>query len=256
MIDLLSRTSGTFVNVAAIAVGTAVGVVAGGRLPERLNRTLMQVLGLVTLFVGLGMARGLEGVHAGPLPGVIVALVSLAAGALVGEVAGIEERLARLGEALRRMVRGGGRFTDGFVAASLLYCIGPMAIVGSLQNGLALDARTLVLKSALDGIASVALAGVYGVGVGFSVLPILALQGGLSVGAAALSRSLPDPMTDPRVLAVSGAGGLLVAAIGVNLLLAGLGLEGRRLRVGAMLPALVIAPALCVLAGAFPGGPP
>ena len=253
MIELLARTSGTWVNVAAITAGTAVGVVAGGRLPERLNRTLMQVLGLVTLYVGLGMARGLEGVHAGPLPGVIVALVSLAAGAAVGEVALIEERLAQLGEALRRRVRGGGRFTDGFVAASLLYCIGPMAIVGSLQNGLAFDSRTLVLKSALDGIASVALAGVYGVGVGFSVLPILALQGGLSVGAAALSRALPDPMTDPRVLAVSGAGGLLVAAIGVNLLLAGLGLEERRLRVGAMLPALLIAPLLCALAGALPG---
>jgi uncharacterized membrane protein YqgA involved in biofilm formation len=253
MLELLSRTSGTWVNVAAILAGTTAGVVAGGRLPERLNRTLMQVLGLVTLYVGLGMARGLEGVHAGPLPGVIVALVSLAAGAAVGEIALIEERLAQLGEALRRRVRGGGRFTDGFVAASLLYCIGPMAIVGSLQNGLAFDARTLVLKSALDGIASVALAGVYGVGVGFSALPILVLQGGLSVGAAALSRALPDPMTDPRVLAVSGAGGLLVAAIGVNLLLAGLGLEDRRLRVGAMLPALLIAPLLCALAGALPG---
>ena len=253
MLELLARTSGTWVNVAAILAGTTAGVLAGGRLPERLNRTLMQVLGLVTLYVGLGMARGLEGVHAGPLPGVIVALVSLAAGAAVGEVALIEERLAQLGEALRRKVRGGGRFTDGFVAASLLYCIGPMAIVGSLQNGLAFDARTLVLKSALDGIASVALAGVYGVGVGFSALPILVLQGGLSVGAAALSRALPDPMTDPRVLAVSGAGGLLVAAIGVNLLLAGLGAEERRLRVGAMLPALLIAPLLCALAGALPG---
>ena len=247
MLELLARTSGTVVNVAAIAVGTALGVFAGGRLPERLNRTLMQVLGLVTLYVGLGMARGLEGVHAGPLPGVIVALVSLAAGAVVGELAGIEERLARLGEDLRRRVRGGGRFTDGFVAASLLFCIGPMAIVGSLQNGLALDARTLVLKSTLDGVASVALAGVSGVGVGFSALPILVLQGGLSVGAAALSRAIPDPMTDPRVLAVSGAGGLLVAAIGVNLLLAGLGLEERRLRVGAMLPALAIAPLLLLL---------
>jgi uncharacterized membrane protein YqgA involved in biofilm formation len=247
MLELLARTSGTWVNVGAIAAGTAVGVVAAGRLPERLHRTLMQVLGLVTLYVGLGMARGLESVHAGPLPGVVVALVSLAVGAVVGEVAGIEEGLARLGEALRRRVRGGGRFTDGFVAASLLFCIGPMAIVGSLQNGLALDARTLVLKSALDGIASVALAGVYGVGVGFSTLPILALQGGLSVGAATLSQALPDPSTDPRVLAMSGAGGLLVAAIGVNLVLAGLGQEERRLRVGAMLPALAIAPALLLL---------
>lgn len=253
MLELFARTSGTWVNVAAIAAGTLAGVLAGRRVPERLSRTLMQVLGLVTLYVGLGMARGLEGVRAGPLPGVIVALVSLAAGAVVGEIAGVEERLAALGEGLRRSVGGGGRFTDGFVAASLLFCVGPMAIVGSLQNGLALDPRTLVLKSTLDGIAAVALAGVYGGGVGFSALPILALQGGLSLGAAALARSLPDPTTDPRVLVVSGAGGLLVAAIGVNLLLGGLGLEERRVRVGAMLPALALAPVLLLLAGAVGG---
>ena len=248
MLELFARTSGTWINVAAVAAGTAIGVLAGARLPERLGRTLMQVLGLVTLFVGLGMARMLDGVHAGPLPGVIVALVSLAAGALVGEVLGIEERLTALGEEARRRLGGRGRFTEGFVNASLLFCIGPMALVGSLQNGLALDARTLVLKSTLDGIAAVALAGVYGIGVGLSAVPFLALQGGVSVGAAALAQVLPDPATDPRVLVVSGAGGLLVAGIGVNLLLAGLGVEDRRLRLGSMLPALVIAPLLHVLA--------
>jgi uncharacterized membrane protein YqgA involved in biofilm formation len=119
-----------------------------------------------------------------------------------------------------------------------------MAIIGSLQNGVALDARTLVLKASLDGIAAVALAGVYGVGVGFSAAPIAALQGGMSLGAAALARALPDPATDPHVLLVSGAGGMLVAGIGVNLMLAGLGIEGKRVRLGAMLPALVIAPVL------------
>jgi uncharacterized protein len=248
MLELFSRTSGTWINVAAVAAGTAVGVFAGARLPERLGRTLMQVLGLVTLVVGLGMARGLDGVRAGPLPGVIVALVSLALGAVVGELLGIEEGLAALGDAARRRLGGGGRFTEGFVTATLLFCIGPMAIVGSIQNGLALDARTLVLKAALDGIASVALAGVYGIGVGLAVVPLLLLQGGVSVGAAALARVLPDPATDPRLLVVSGAGGLLVTGIGVNLLLAGLGFEERKIRLGAMLPALVIAPVLLVLA--------
>ena len=250
MLDLFARTSGTWINVGAILAGTAVGLLAGARMPERLNRTLMQVLGLVTLFVGLGMARGLEAARAGPLPGVIVALVSLAAGALLGEALGIEERLAALGERLRARVGGGGRFTDGFVTASLLFCIGPMAIVGSIQNGLAFDARTLVLKSALDGIASIALAGVYGVGVGFSALPILLLQGGISLGAAALARALPDPATDPRVLLVSGTGGLLVLGISANLLLGGLAVdERRRVRVGAMLPALAVAPLLHALLG-------
>ncbi|WP_242393119.1 DUF554 domain-containing protein [Anaeromyxobacter oryzisoli] len=248
MLELFTRTSGTWINVAAIAAGTAVGVAAGARLPERLSRTLMQVLGLVTLVVGLGMARSLEGVRSGPLPGVIVALVSLALGGVAGELLGIEERLAALGEAARRRFGGGGRFTEGFVTATLLFCIGPMAIVGSIQNGLALDPRTLVVKAALDGIASVALSGVYGVGVALAAVPLLLLQGGVSVGAAALASVLPDPATDPRLLVVTGAGGLLVTGIGVNLLLAGLGLEDRKIRLGAMLPALVIAPVLHVLA--------
>jgi uncharacterized membrane protein YqgA involved in biofilm formation len=247
MLELLERTSGTWINVATIATGTAVGVVGGARLPERLSRTLMQALGLVTLFVGLGMARTLDGVRSGSFPGIMVAVVALAAGSLAGEALRIEEGLAALGDAARRWVGGGGRFTEGFVTASLLFCVGPMAIVGSLQNGVALDSRTLVLKATLDGIAAVALAGVYGIGVGLSAAPIAALQGGMSLGAAALARTIPDPATDPHVLLVSGAGGLLVAGIGVNLLLAGVGLEERRLRVGAMLPALALAPLLHAL---------
>lgn len=245
--DLLARTSGTWLNMGTIVVGTAVGLVAGARLPERLGRTLMQVLGLVTTYVGLGMCAGLDGLRAGPLPGVVVALIALALGAVAGELLGIEERLTALGEAARRKLGGGGRFTEGFVTASLLFCIGPMAIVGSIQNGLALDARTLVVKSMLDGVASVALAGVYGVGVGLSAALIGVMQGGMSLGAASLARALPDPATDPRVLLVSGAGGFLVLGIGVNLLLAGVGRDALRVRVGAMLPALLLAPALHAL---------
>ena len=124
-----------------------------------------------------------------------------------------------------------------------------MAIVGSIQNGLQLDARTLVLKSALDGVSSIALAGVYGSGVGVSALLIGVLQGGMSIGAAGLARALPNPATDTRVLLVSGVGGLLIVGIGINLLLSGLGLEERRVRVGALLPALAIAPALRALLG-------
>lgn len=245
--DFFARTSGTWINVAAIALGTLVGVVAGARLPEKLSRTLMQVLGLVCLVIGLQMASGLDALHAGPLPGVIVALVSLAVGAVVGELIGIEERLTALGELARRRFGGGGRFTEGFVTASLLFCIGPMAILGSLQNGLALESRTLVLKSALDGICSIALAGVYGASVGLSALLVGLVQGGLSLGAASLAQALPDPAADPRVLLLSGVGGLLVTGIALNLLLAGLGLEERRIRVGAMLPALAIAPAIHML---------
>ncbi|BDG10858.1 DUF554 domain-containing protein [Anaeromyxobacter paludicola] len=247
MIELFARTSGTWVNVATVAGGTALGLLVGARLPEKMGRTLMQVLGLVTAYVGLSMAGSLRSIESARLPGVMVALVGLALGGLVGEALGIEERLGSLGETLRRRFRGSGRFTEGFVTASLLFCVGPMAIVGSLQNGLSHKNAILVLKAALDGIASIALSGVYGIGVGFSALTVLALQGGLSLAAGALAASLPDPSTDPSVLVITGTGGLMIIGIGVNLMVAGLGVEDRRVRVGALLPALAIAPVLHAL---------
>ncbi len=249
MIELFARTSGTWVNVATVTGGTALGVLVGARLPERMGRTLMQVLGLVTFYVGLSMAGSLRQIESARLPGVMVALVGLALGGVLGEAIGVEERLAVLGETLKQRFRGSGRFTEGFVTASLLFCVGPMAIVGSLQNGLSHKNAILVLKAALDGIASVALSGVYGVGVGFSAFTVLALQGGLSLAAGGLASSLPDPASAPSVLVITGTGGLMVVAIGVNLLLAGLGIEDRRVRVGALLPALGIAPLLHALVG-------
>jgi len=247
VIELFARTSGTWVNVATVAGGTALGLLVGARLPEKMGRTLMQVLGLVTSYVGITMAGSLRSIESTRLPGVMVALVGLAVGGLLGEALGIEERLGVLGETLRRRFRGSGRFTEGFVTASLLFCVGPMAIVGSLQNGLSHKNAILVLKAALDGIASVALTGVYGIGVGFSALSVLTLQGGLSLAAGALAASLPDPATDPSVLVITGTGGLMIVGIGVNLMLAGLGIEDRRVRVGALLPALAVAPLLHAL---------
>jgi hypothetical protein len=247
VIELFARTSGTWVNVATVTGGTALGLLVGARLPERMGRTLMQVLGLATSYVGLSMAGSLRDIASARLPGVMVALVGLAIGGVLGEALGIEERLAVLGDAMKRRFRGSGRFTEGFVTASLLFCVGPMAIVGSLENGLSHRNAILVLKAALDGIASVALSGVYGIGVGFSALTVLALQGGLSLAAGGLAASLPDPATNPSVLVITGTGGLMVVGIGVNLMLAGLGVEDRRVRVGALLPALAIAPALHAL---------
>ncbi|WP_019009953.1 DUF554 domain-containing protein [Deinococcus aquatilis] len=246
--SLFTQLSGTFINVGAVLVGTLLGLLLGGRLPERTQRTLLQTLSLVTLFIALDMAGSLNRVSGGAVPGVILALVSLALGAVVGEALGIEEGLARLGDALKRRFRGGGRFTEGFVAASLLFCIGPMTVVGGLQNGLTGDNATYVLKSTLDGIAALALAGAYGIGVGFSAITVLLLQGGLSLAAGGFAAGLlggasPEILkTNPYVLLITGAGGLVIVGISWNLMLAGLGWEDRRVRVGSMLPALLIAP--------------
>ncbi|GGM04715.1 DUF554 family protein [Deinococcus aerophilus] len=246
--SLLSQLSGTFVNVGTVLLGTLLGLTVGGRLPERTQRSLLQTLSLVTLFIGLDMAGNLNRVAAGSIPGVILALISLAAGVVIGEALGIEEGLARLGETLRRRFRGEGRFTEGFVAASLLFCIGPMTFVGGLQNGLTGDSSTYILKSTLDGIAALALAGAYGIGVGFSAVTVLLVQGGISLAAGGFAASLlggADPevlKTNPYVLILTGAGGLTIIGISWNLMLAGLGMEDRRVRVGSMLPALLLAP--------------
>ncbi|GMA17490.1 DUF554 domain-containing protein [Deinococcus metallilatus] len=253
--SLLAQLSGTLINVSTVLVGTVLGLTLSGRLPERTQRTLLQTLSLVTLFIALDMAGNLNRVTGGSIPGVILALVALALGAVIGEALGIEEGLARLGESLRRRFRGGGRFTEGFVAASLLFCIGPMTVVGGLQNGLTGDSSTYVLKSTLDGIAALALAGAYGIGVGFSALTVLLLQGGISLAAGAFAAGLlggADPgilKTNPYVLLITGVGGLMIAGISWNLMLAGLGWEDRRVRVGSLLPALLLGPVALWVAG-------
>ncbi|WP_188963926.1 DUF554 family protein [Deinococcus aquiradiocola] len=245
---LLTQLSGTFINVAAVLLGSGAGLLLGGRLPERTQRTLLQTLSLVTLYIGLGMASSLGRVAGGHVPGVILALVALAAGAVLGEALRVEDRLSGLGDVLRRRFRGGGRFTEGFVAASLLFCIGPLTVVGGIQNGLTGDSSSFVLKSVLDGISALALAGVYGIGVGFSAVTVLVVQGGIALASGGLAGVLlhgADPAVlngNPYVLLVTGAGGLTILGISVNLMLAGLGMEDRRVRVGSLLPALLLAP--------------
>lgn len=246
--NILGQLSGTLVNVLTVLAGTALGLALGGRLSAQTQRTLLQTLSLVTLYIGLGMAQDLGKVSAGPVPGVIVALVGLALGAVLGEALRVEERLGELGENLKRRFRGGGRFTEGFVAASLLFCVGPLTLIGSLQNGLLLDPRALLVKATLDGIAALALAGVYGIGVGFSALVVLVLQGGIALASGGLAASVLRGQdvaalgSNPYILVVTGAGGLMIAGIAWNLMLAGLGFEDRRVRVGALLPALALAP--------------
>lgn len=249
----LAQVSGTLLNVSTVLVGAGIGAALRGRLPERVSRTLLQALALITLYVGLNMAASLAHVNAGFFPGVILALVSLAVGASLGEWWALEERLNAFGNALQvRFARaeGGGRFTEGFVTASLLFCVGPMAIIGSLQNGLSGNINLLAVKSALDGVASLALGGVFGLGVAASAIVILIVQGGISLLAGLLAGSLGNANTDPVVLLITGTGGLIIAGISVNLMLGGLNAATReRVRVGAMLPALIVCVVVYHIAG-------
>ena len=240
-LTLLDKLSGTLANAATVALGTGLGLVLRGRLPERMARIMVQGVGLTTLFIGLSMAQALGEAKGGAVDGVVLGLVALVLGGLLGEWARLEEGLEGLGERIKRAVRGGGSFTEGFVAASLLFCVGPMTLLGAIQNGLVGD-PSLLLKATLDGLSAIALTSSFGVGVGFSVLVILLYQGGVALLAGTLSQALPDPAQDPRVLLVTGVGGLMILGIGINLL----GLT--RVRVASFLPALLLAPLVWALA--------
>lgn len=235
------KTSGTWINVATVLIGSGLGIVLKGNLPTRMQRIITQALGLLTLFLGVTMAGSLLKVKLGIFDGVIIGLIAIVIGGLLGEWWRIDARLRAIGDALKHRFQGGGSFTEGFVAASLLFCVGPMAMIGSLNNGLSGDNTLLSIKSAMDGLASIALSSSYGIGVAFSILPIVVYQGGLSIAASFLAQSLSEPATNPSVLLTSGVGGLIVMGLGLNLL------EVAELSIAAFLPGLLLAPLLCAI---------
>ncbi|WP_055077155.1 DUF554 domain-containing protein [Pseudanabaena sp. 'Roaring Creek'] len=242
MLDFWTKTSGTWINVLAIAIGTSLGLILRGRFLSQILPILKQAIGLITIFVSFNMANSLLRVKAGVLDGVILSLISLILGGTMGELGQIEKRLEAIGDWLKAKFKGKGKFTEGFVAASLLFCIGPMAIIGSLNNGLRGDDNLLALKSTLDGFISIVFASTYGVGVGFSALPVAIYQGFMSLLAGNLAQSLPDPANAPSVLIITGVGGLMLLGLGLNLL------ELAKVRVASFLPALAIAPLVYWLA--------
>jgi uncharacterized protein len=169
-------------------------------------------------------------------------LLAIALGGVLGELLGIEEKLTVLGDWLKYKFKGQGLFTEGFVASSLLFCVGPMALIGSFDNGLRGDDTLLTLKATMDGVISIALANIYGVGVGFSILIILLYQGSLSLIIGLLGKSLPQAEHNPYLLIITGIGGLMIMAIGCNLL------EIAKIRVASFLPAIALAPLIYWLA--------
>lgn len=236
MLTFWAKTSGTWINVALVLLGTGSGLLVRNRLSPKMRVVITQAMGLVTIFIGISMAQDLSKAQVGSIAGVILALISLAIGGLLGEWWQIENRLTSLGDWLKTQFKGESRFTEGFVAASLLFCIGPMTILGSLNNGLLGDSTILVVKSTMDGLVSIALTGTYGIGVGFSILPIIFYQGGLSLLASGLGQVIPDPTTAPGVLLVTGIGGIMLLGLGLNLL------EVGKIHVASFLPALAVGP--------------
>lgn len=242
MLNFWLKTSGTWINVATVLIGTILGLLLRDRLPKRMQQIITQGVGLITLFMGTSMATSLSKAAAGQIDGVILAVLAVVGGGLLGEWWQIEEKLTTVGNTLKRRFKGEGQFTEGFIAASLLFCIGPMALIGSINNGLVGDNALLALKSTMDGLAAIALTGSYGVGVGFSVLPILIYQGGISLAAGILATTLTDPANDPRIFLLTGVGGIMILGLGLNLL------EVAKIRVASFLPALLVAPLVYAIA--------
>lgn len=227
--------TGTIINVVAIVLGGAVGLLFGSKLPERLRQTIIAGLGLFSL--GLGISMFVKTQNS------LVVLASLLLGTVLGEWLQIEGGLERMGIWLQqRFARSDvpgeqARFVHGFLTASLLFCIGPVAILGSIQDGLIGDYNLLTVKSIMDGFASIAFASSLGVGVLFSALPILIYQGAISLMAGGAQQLITNPM----IVEMSAAGGLLLMGVALNML------EIKKVRVGNMLPALFIAPLIVAL---------
>jgi hypothetical protein len=225
----MSLPIGTLVNVATVLVGAAIGAVAGTRFPERFRATLMATLGLITAALGIR-----EVTATGEFPLVIAAVL---VGVLLGEGLRIEQGLERFGRFLQAQVSSEGasesdrRFSEGFVIASLVFCVGPLTIVGSIRDGLG-DHEMLLVKAALDGFASIAFAAVYGWGVALAALTVAVVQGGIAAAGGALDGILTDPMID----ALATAGGILLLGIALRLL------DLKQIRVANMLPAIALAP--------------
>jgi uncharacterized protein len=258
---------GTVVNVATVLLGAGVGLLLGHRLPERTRDTVTDALGLVTLLIGALSAVEVTSqalaAEVGSSAPVLIVLGSLLVGGILGSLADIEARLEGFGGWLRRRLSGRDsarpagvesgigpadaaaaaeladqtRFIEGFVSASLVFCVGPLTILGSLSDGLGLGPQQLILKSVLDGFAAIAFAASLGAGVLASAVAVAVIQG-LLTGVGFL---LGDFLPTAHLAAITAAGGLLLVGVGLRLL------KIRLVPVGNLLPALVVAPLLVEL---------
>ena len=229
--------TGTFINVIAILIGSGIGLLFGSRLSDRFKSTMLSIMGIFTVTVGIQMFLKTENM--------LIVLGALVLGAILGEWLKIEDWLKNFGIWIEKRISGGsestsGRFVRGFLAASVLYCTGPMAVLGSISDGLSGDYLTLSIKSVLDGLLSIAFSSALGVGVAFSALPVFSYQGMITLLAAQLNAIVSPPMMNE----MTATGGILLIGIGISNML-----ELKKIRVGNVIPALAIAPAIVYVLG-------
>lgn len=236
---------GTLINFATVMVGGALGLLIGGRMPERIKAIVIASIGLITLVMGI--SSGIT--TANPL----IPLLALVIGAVIGELINIDKWINVLGETLKkRFSRQDSQqnFTVAFVIASLQFCVGPLTILGSINDGLTGDYRLLAIKAVLDGFSAIIFASSFGVGTLFAGATILLVQGGISLLAGQLKPLLvSNPhlsmAAQPRVIELGAVGGVILVALALNIL------DIKRIKVANMLPALIIAPLIVAILNLF-----
>lgn len=244
-----SILNGTIVNAVTVALGTAIGLIFASRIPERYQQIIINVLGLITITLGVDAAVNIQSdvvkTYRPPSPGGgtygavigMVVVVSLVVGALIGTALRLHERLEGLGAAIHQRFSGGAEsrsFVEGFLTASVIFCVGPLTMLGCLKNGTAGDPSYLYIKSCLDGFCSIALTTALGVGVAFSILTVLFFQGGLALAAYWFANGLPDL----SVQLMNVTGGVMLIATSLMML------EIKRIPVTNLLPGLFLPPVI------------
>jgi hypothetical protein len=221
----------------AIITGTAIGSLAGSRLPARMRRIVLYGIGLVVLLIGFQMAVCTQNV--------LAVLGAILIGGIIGELLRIEERLEQLGQFFQKKFSKGSEqsIAEGFVTASLVFCVGPMAILGSISDGLNGDYSLLSIKAVMDGFASIAFGASLGWGVGLSAVSILVYQGGITLFAG----SLPGALNEAMITEMTATGGLIIIGIGIKLL------DLKDLPLANFVPAIAVAPAILALIPLFKG---
>jgi len=214
---------GTLINVAAVILGSLIGILINQKLPRKIIVIIFQVMGLFTLVLGISMSLRTE--H------YIIVIASLVAGGIIGEWIDLDRYMNVWSEKLKRRMRlGNDKFSDGMITAFLLYCMGAMTILGAIEEGVEGTYDILLMKSLMDGVSSIALASGLGIGVMFSTIPLLVYQGGLTL----VSSFIGEHFTDVIVKDLSATGGILLIGLGINIL------EIKQLKILNMVPALVI----------------
>jgi len=223
------RGLGTIINTATVLAGGGLGLLIGNRIQDRIRVIIVQVIGLVTIAIGLRDVMNTDNM--------VFPLVGMVLGAIIGELLRIEDRLEDLGELLRRKFtkpESESKFVTGFVTATLLFCVGPLTILGAIEDASGKTPQLYIIKGTLDGFMMIIFSALYGVGAIFSAASVFVIQGSLTLFGTSLDALLTDRMR----LELFAAGGLAVLAIGLNLL------EIKRIRLGSLLPGLAITPLL------------